>query len=123
MRTLTFTPGAESYELLHEVTLLSRAQLSPQQFRLTAKVQDRLESIGVPKKADAEKKLGSIIPFVCPKGGAVTFEEAEWGVLRHLLEGFPATAALARAVAGLWDLIDATKEETPSATKAGDADA
>ena len=114
MRTLTFTPGSDAYRLLHEATLLSQMQLTPQQYRLTAKVQDRLEAIGQPVSSTVEPKLGAVIVYATPSGGAVTFEETEFAHLKALLESFPATKTVAKQMAGLFDLLDATKEETPT---------
>lgn len=125
MRTLTFLPGSSAYDLLHQATLFAQMQLSPQQYRLVAKLQDRLESIGVPKNPEQDRKPGAPIVYHCPEGGGVTFEEAEFSMLRQMLEHTQFLPTHAREVAGVYDLLDGTKEEKPTpkkATEKADAD-
>lgn len=124
MRTLTFTPDAIHYRLLHQATLFTKRQMSPQDFRLLAKLQEKLEAIGEPVEGDAGQlkfENQTVRLYTSPDGGEVLFEEAEWALLRACVENTTYAPAAARFIAGLWDLLDATKEESLKAVKAREA--
>lgn len=109
MRTLTFPPADLRYRLLHESTLSARIQLTPQQFRTVAKLQDKLEAIGTPL-SDAPLPEGVVAFYECKEGGVVALENAEHAMLKQMLEATAFVPARARHAVAVYDFLDAAPE-------------
>ncbi len=106
MKTLTFRPDDDRYRTLHEATLTSQLPMTPQVFRAVARVQERLEALGEPLQKDTPLPRGVLAFFHCPAGGDLTLEDADFAVLRQLVETTPWPASKARYVVALHDLLE-----------------
>lgn len=108
MRTLKFPPGSKAFQFAHEATLAAQMKLSTQQHRTVAKLQSKFEAVGSPI---SKEQNGPYMVYVCPKGAKVELEEAEFSLLKEMLENTAFMPFAAKIVAGLVDLLESTKED------------
>lgn len=119
MRTLKFTAGSEAFPLLHEATLVAKLDhASIAQFRIIAALQEKFEKVGKPLNPREFVEKGALDVYGCPKGATVKLEEAEFEMLRRLMEGTPFVPRVAKQVVGAYDLLDGTPKDDDDAPPA-----
>lgn len=116
MRTLKFTAGSTAFQLMHEATLVAKLErISIAQFRIIAAMQEKFEKAGKPLNTREMVEKGLLDIHGCPKGATIRFEEAEYEMMKRLLEATEFVPRVAREVVGCFDLLDGTEKDPDEA--------
>lgn len=107
MRVLEFVLAndVERYEVIHEGLLMSETPLKGIQARLSAKLFDKLEKIGVPREA-----LNGNVRFTLVRDGNVALEEPEYSLLLICLNNVSWNALGARRFVRVLDYLESLKD-------------
>lgn len=112
MRTLKFLPDSMAFELAYTALVTAQMKLNLQQMRNAARLLRKFEAVGRKKRqGDDAAAAGSIDLYVNPKACKVELEEAEFTLLRELVEAAPFLPRVARELEGLIDLLENTPED------------
>ncbi|CAB4165047.1 hypothetical protein UFOVP1537_48 [uncultured Caudovirales phage] len=101
MKQFDFLPGAKSYELLQQASTFSTLTLTPPDYRVLAKMQDKLEAVGKP---EADEENPKVTVYVAT-GETLILEDAEVELLKKMFDKVCWTAAVARDVVSAMDLL------------------
>jgi hypothetical protein len=112
MRTLVFEPGGKAFQLCYQSAVLSQMPLAKSELRTHGALLTKLETIGVIQNA-ARDPAKDIALFDSPMGGAVPLEDAEYEMLRRLLDSIVGTInkSLTREMQSTIDWLDSLKPD------------
>lgn len=117
MRYIIFTPeDSTSYEVMYDGIHATRRSFSGQETRIVAKVLEKVEAFGSQFVRGKDQEGRAIYSYkMNPDGSMLVLEDAEYNLLREAIDQTPWSAAGARKVPALMDLLDKAPTKDPTA--------